>query len=219
MVAMGDTGVASYQCRKVFTILCDMDGIIVNLFTYWLDAIEQEYGVKVEPHEIVRWDLHNCGRLKELGAAKVYGFLSTPGFFRNAPALPGALEGLKKLHDAGHKIVILSSPSGPISAKEKLEWLAEKLPWLSDKNIMLANQKTMVKGDILIDDHPDTIVRYSETWPEAAVIGIRYPYNEAVPCNGTRIQIVDSYMHMASAWETIVAYVGRLSMIHEDPVF
>jgi len=163
---------------RSLTILCDMDGIIVDLLNHWLDAIALDHGIRVQPEEIVEWDMAKCGRLRDLGPKIVYGYLQKPGFFRKAPALPGAVAGLKALHDAGHNIVILSSPSGPISAGEKLEWLAEHLPFLPSKQIMLANLKTLVKGDVLIDDHPQTLLDYSQAWPEALAIGIKYPYNK-----------------------------------------
>lgn len=192
------------------TILCDMDGILVDLFQYWLDLIEKDHGAefKTLPEEITRWDLHKCGNLQKLGAAKTYAYLQQPGFFRNAPALPGAIEGLKSLVDAGHEVVIVSSPSGPISAKEKLEWLAEHAPFLPAKNIMLANMKTLVRGDVLIDDHPQTLVDYAKTWPGSICIGIEYPYNgEADKTDG--VVMAGDYTDTASAWRVIVGFSSR----------
>lgn len=194
---------------KTLTILCDMDGIIVDLFRYWLDCIERDHGVKVLPEEITRWDMHKCGALNELGAAKVYAYLQQPGFFRNAPALPGALDGLQRLLRLGHKVVIVSSPSGPISAKEKLEWLAEHAPFLKPADIMLANQKTLVCGDVLIDDHPKTLVDYGTRWKQSLPIGIRYPYNADIDKIPPFPVLVEDYTDTAAAWERIFIHIDN----------
>lgn len=193
---------------KRLTILCDMDGILVDLTPYWLDCIARDTGVRVFPDEINQWSIHKCGALTQLRPDQVYGYLHQPGFFRNAPALPGAVEGLKALHDLGHDVFICSSPSSPESAKEKLEWLADKAPWLKPEKVFLANKKTMVKGDVLIDDHPDTLTEYPKHWPGAFVLGIEYPYNRQL--RGTRVLCSD-YADTVKAWNEILDHIASFA--------
>lgn len=202
----GHLGGPSVESLKLFrrdklTILCDMDAILVDLTPYWLRLIAERHGVTETIHNITQWNLHKCGNLIPLGAKPIYDFLQDEGFFRNAPEIPTALSRLRELHDLGHNVFILSSPSGPISAKEKLEWLAEKAPWLKPEKIGLWNMKTMVKADVLIDDHPDTLREYSEKHLESLCVGIRYPYNENKDLG--RALVVDSYTDYAKAWTEI----------------
>lgn len=202
--------------KPALTVLCDMDGILVDLFRYWLDRIAEDYGVRVHPSEINQWSMHKCGMLQQLGAAKVYAYLQQPGFFYNAPALPGALEGLKQLIDLGHDVYIASSPSSSISAKEKFDWLAEKAPWLKTEKIFLANKKTMIRGDVLIDDHPDTALDYSRAWPDSLPIAIGYPYNIHL-ANHPNVVIAGNYDDTAKAWKGIVAAVEKFREFKAKP--
>lgn len=193
---------------KKLNILCDMDGILVDLTPYWLDCIARDTGVRVFPNEINQWSIHKCGELSTLRPDQIYGYLHQPGFFLNAPALEGAVEGLKTLHDAGHEIFICSSPSSGVSAKEKVEWLAVKAPWLKLDKIILCNKKTMVKGDVLIDDHPETLTEYPRHWPAALALGIEYPYNRQL--KGTRVLCSD-YANPKQAWTEILGHINSFA--------
>jgi 5'-nucleotidase len=201
------------------TILCDMDGILVDLSRYWLKEIEKEHGVSVTQAQIDRWDMHKCGDLQKLGAGIVYSYLQRPGFFLNAPALPGALESLKVIKDMGHDVVIVSTPSGPISAKEKLEWLATHVPWLKPQDIMLASRKTLVNGDFLIDDHPTTLMEWGKLHPNSWALGIRYPYNTHLDTqgmfhyfdsiDGAQLKLFNDFEDSESAWIDILDFIGQ----------
>ncbi len=191
---------------KKLEILVDLDGIVVDLTTHWLELIERDHGIKVGLHEIDQWSLHKCGELTKLGATKVYDYLQLPGLFRNAPPLTGAIESLRELNEL-HDVVICSSPSGPVSAKEKLEWLSEHTPFLKLNQIILANKKTMVCGDVLIDDHPETGAAYRKRWPKAMVLGIQYEYNIQAPTEPYWHLYFEGYQNPAKAWKEIMSKI------------
>lgn len=196
---------------KKLTILVDMDGILVDLYQYWLKLIEADHGVGVDPDEIVRWDMHTCGPLVALGAKKTYAYLQQPGFFLNAPALPGAIEGFQELLHRGHDVVIASSAAGGQSAKEKYEWLAQKIPNLSRDNVSLITRKELLDGDVLIDDRAETLVKYATRRPESLCLGIGYPYNADVDKVAGNIRRLGSYKDTAAAWKSIVQAVDALA--------
>lgn len=197
------------------TVLVDMDGILVDLTTYWLSHIYEEHDILVGIDEIDQWSLHKCGGLVSLKPTQVYAYLQQPGFFRHAPALPGAIEGLRKLNDL-YNVVIVSSPSGPISAKEKYEWLAEHAPFLKLDQIILANQKTLVRGDVLIDDHPETGVKYRAAWPGSMVLGIEYEYNKNMAQEKYWVRMFKGYEDTSAAWVQIVDAVAEHAQITAD---
>ena len=196
-----------------------MDGILTQCINYWLDFLRTELkrDITATAADIDQWSLHKCGDLKtKMTAEQVYRPLSMPGFFRNMKPLDGAIKNLKKLFDDGHEIIILSSPSSPVSAKEKLEWCAEYLPWLPTANVALVNTKykKLIGADIVIDDNPDVLTDYPKVWPDAVMFGIEYEYNKKCRIGvGGQALLLGDYNDTKTAWEEIYRHIQLYSEI------
>lgn len=186
----------------------DMDAIFVDLTPYWLQKIEEDYGIKETIENIDQWALHKCGKLTQLTAAQVYDYLKQPGFFLNAPEIPTALAIIKSWQDADHDVMVATSPSGPVSIKEKYEWLEAKAPWLKSTNIAMINRKEELHGDVLVDDHPETGNKFLISNPDALVVGIEYEYNKHV--TGGPV-MVKGYRDYVGAWAQINFMVHTLA--------
>lgn len=79
-----------------------------------------------------------------------------PGFFLGLQPVDGALEGVQELYQlSGVTLHVLSKPVAysARSYTEKIMWLGKWFPYLVDK-VTLTQDKSHVKGDILIDDTP-----------------------------------------------------------------
>jgi 5'-nucleotidase len=202
--------------KRKLRILVDLDGILTDCVPYWLKILNDRHGTKVTVDDIDLWSLHKCGDLKTLTADQVYAPLSEVGFFRNMKPLDGAIENLKKLFDDGHEIIILSSPSSPVSAKEKLEWCAEHLPWLPAASVALVNiqLKKLIGADVVIDDNPDVLTDYPKAWPQAIMFGIEYKYNKhcRIGLGGSALLLGD-YNDTKTAWEEIYRHIDMYSEI------
>lgn len=76
------------------------------------------------------------------------------GFFLDLVPIPGAMAAIRELIDCDlYDIYILTKPvsNSPRSYSEKASWVLSNLPELKDK-IVMAQNKGLLKGDILIDD-------------------------------------------------------------------
>lgn len=75
------------------------------------------------------------------------------GFFLNLPLVEGALEALPILSEK-YDMYFLSTPqwSNPNSWKEKREWVEKHYGELMHKRLILTHNKSLLKGDYLIDD-------------------------------------------------------------------
>jgi 5'(3')-deoxyribonucleotidase len=160
-------------------ILVDMDGITADFNQALLAAYNKESGENIT--EFTSWDFADI-KHPEL----VNEIFRRPGFFRNLVPIAGAIEGLRKLVSEGHEVVVVSSPVTPISASEKIEWVAEHLPFLPSKNLWLGHNKHHIKGDVLIDDGLHNAAAYRANWPYALIMTIAYPYNEDHAANYDR---------------------------------
>lgn len=107
-----------------------------------------------------------------------------PGFYRRLELIPGAKQALKAALKAavkaGHDVRIVSSPyiSNPTCASDKLDWIARHYGSQWASRLILTNDKTVVHGDILVDDKPEVTGSMEPTWMH--VLFGDYAYNRAV---------------------------------------
>lgn len=123
------------------------------------------------------WNLHE-GRTPEEQEI-IREIMEEPGFYRNLRPIRGAKEALKSALKAGHDVRIVSSPylSNPTCASDKLEWVARHYGSHWASRVVLTNDKTIVHGDILIDDKPEITGSMEPTWRH--IIYGDYAYNRS----------------------------------------
>ncbi len=75
-------------------------------------------------------------------------------FFRNLEPVQGAIRGVNAIEAAGHDVWFLTAPSvfNPLSYTEKRIWIETHFGIKSAHNLIIAYDKSMVEGDVLIDD-------------------------------------------------------------------
>ncbi|MFB6212499.1 MAG: 5'-3'-deoxyribonucleotidase [Candidatus Magasanikbacteria bacterium] len=81
----------------------------------------------------------------------------SPSFVEELPAVPKSIESVKKMSSIGHEVFICSSPfvSSLESFSEKVRWVEKHLGEGFVRRTILTKDKTLIKGDILIDDNPN----------------------------------------------------------------
>ncbi len=81
---------------------------------------------------------------------------SRPGFYRGLAPIPGALEAMIQLsNDPQIDLWILTAPSvfNPLSYTEKRLWVEDHLGFEMCHRLIIAPDKSLLRGDVLIDDH------------------------------------------------------------------
>lgn len=100
------------------------------------------------------------------------------GFFRSLPAIAGAKEALEELVHGGCIVRIVTAPIRTAhSASEKMDWIAEHLGAEWCQRTILARDKTLIRGDILIDDNPEVAGEITPLWTHVLY---DQEYNKAV---------------------------------------
>lgn len=112
---------------------------------------------------------------------------SQPGWWRNLPKLEKGFEILKVLRELDFEIHILTKgPNKTTNAwTEKVEWCQEHVP---DASIVIAQDKGLVYGKVLVDDWPDYVTRWLEWRPRGYVIMPDQPWN-----HGFKHSLVSKY--------------------------
>jgi 5'(3')-deoxyribonucleotidase len=79
---------------------------------------------------------------------------TTYGFYTSLEPMPGAIEAYKWLVEQGHDVRILTAPSvkNPLCYTEKRIWIETNLGMEAVEKAVLSCDKTILIGDILIDD-------------------------------------------------------------------
>jgi 5'(3')-deoxyribonucleotidase len=156
------------------TVLVDMDSTVVEIFERWLGEYNDKTGDNLTVEELTTWHTHDHAR----HGRRIYEPLQRKGFFRNLPAIPGAIESLEILA-RDHDVIMTSAAMYPSNFSEKVEWARENLPFIPVSNIALLSKKHLLRADVLIDDGPHIVELFSKTNPKAFIAGIEHPYNVA----------------------------------------
>lgn len=148
-------------------ILVDIDGVVADTHTSWLDMYNKEWDDYLQVSDITEWSLHKfvkpeCGR-------KIYNYLERPDFYESVLMIKDALLGVLTLRENKHRVIFVSAGFYP----SKIEWLgrngflSESFPYKKDfgaataLDVVLCNDKYLIKGDYLIDDRPENVIRFN----------------------------------------------------------
>ena len=192
---------------KKLTILCDMDGIITDLLTKWLNRYNDEHGDDLTIADIKDPQVHKA--VKPSVDTDIYRYIEEPDFFDDLKPIPGAIKSLTSLHMEGHDVFIATAHAdNPQCASAKIRWVQEHLGF-SRKQVILIHSKHMLKGDVFIDDTPKKLKAYRESWPKAKVLTIAYPYNQAAKKHVDLM--AESWDKPKKAWGEITQYIQDLA--------
>lgn len=78
-----------------------------------------------------------------------------PGAYLDMDPIPDAIEGVHSLIGMGHEVWLATKPPTgiPDAYADKVKWVLRHLPELK-RRIILTHDKSLLRGDILIDDRP-----------------------------------------------------------------
>lgn len=149
-------------------LFCDLDGIVADLMTKWLDAYNRDYKDQLTVEDVLHWEWHELVK-PEVGK-RIYHYLSRPGWFADLEPLPGAVDALRRL--SGRVEIVIATASPKSALRDKTEWVHKHLPFIPPRNIVLTYRKDLLAGDFLFDDAPRNLRSFRGTR-----ITIDYPYN------------------------------------------
>ena len=182
------------QSPEVKALRVILDDLISSKFSSYEGLVDDDIKSKYKSE----LEANPESEVKELKKAfnkytsKVFSVAAKPGFYRNLPLMPGAVEMVKKAGDmSGELPNILSAPVGDEndmnnpSVVEKKEWVAEHFGELVGEVIITIDKGRVVKdsNDILIDDRP----KYVEKFEAAGGTAILYKNSDQATAELARL--------------------------------
>lgn len=146
-------------------VLVDMDGVLANFEKGFLDIWQARYGhlpyVKLEE----RHTFYIEDQYPEEHRETIYNIFCESGFFRHLAPIEGAIEAVREMATR-FEVYICTSPLSGHSAceQEKVDWVGQHLGKAFKKRVILTSDKTLVRGDILIDDSPNVKGLLAPSW-------------------------------------------------------
>lgn len=177
-------------------ILVDQDGVIAS----WGDAYNSgldaygDAGRDIPRHAQQRtFDLHAERTPDELQI--IAEVMNSMDYAALAP-IRGAKTALRAMVRAGHDVRIVTSPwpSNPRCASAKIDWVMQHFGPRWARRVILTMDKTLVRGDFLIDDKPQVTGSMVPTWKH---IHFTQPYNVN--------DIAHGRINRWSEWESVIA--------------
>ena len=162
-------------------VLIDMDGVIADFELGFQKAFNRSYPDLI-PVPLDQRTRHYVGedyvRLNPtISKDELVKLFLQPGFFRNLPVIQGSVEAVSTLSQH-FSVFVCTSPLQTYKncVLEKFQWLEEHFGFELTSKVILARDKTVVRGHVLIDDKPNIHGCMSPAWKHVL---FTQPYNRS----------------------------------------
>lgn len=123
-----------------------MDGVLADVYAHFICLERELYGLNI--------NLADLNGIPESEATPHYHRLvHSEGFFRNVPPIGGSVEAVRMLNEQHRVFIVSAATEFPRSLSEKHHWLNEHFPFISWQQMIFCGDKSVVKGDVMIDDY------------------------------------------------------------------
>ena len=161
-------------------ILLDQDGVLADFESAFRDAWNRRYGAQMPalgPSERKSFHLRDDYPLGLRDAVR--SIYEGPGFYRDLPPIPGALDGARAMLEEDHDVRICTSPLTfwRNCVPEKYEWVERHLGSEFLPRLIVTKDKTLVRGHVLVDDNPRVDGAEMPMWRHVIFDA---PYNRSV---------------------------------------
>jgi 5'-nucleotidase len=132
-------------------VAVDVDDTVADLLTAWLRRYNNDFHDWLRPEDITEWDITKF--VKTDCGVSIYKYLEDPDIYNDVTPIEGAIQGVKLLRAAGHRVIFVTA-GGEAS---KFEWLL-KYEFLDNrKDYVRCVDKSLIRADVLIDDGPHNL--------------------------------------------------------------
>lgn len=140
------------------TILVDMDDVLENLCETWVAHLNVLFQTDVKFEDVKEWDMTKAFPM--LTREEIFWPLRTELLWKKVKPLPDAQKYLKRLFDDGHKVLIVTASHPETVAVKLNEVLFKYFPFVKMEDVIVATQKWLIRGDVMVDDGPHNLKNF-----------------------------------------------------------
>lgn len=147
-------------------VLVDMDSVLADFEGCFVEKCRVRYPDFPFIEHQSRTTFYMADSYPKELRSKIYEIYHDPRFFHDMPPIPGAVEGVHAMAALGWDIFICTTPyySNEHTFAGKYQWAVEHLGKGWGERVIFTRDKTVVHGDLLIDDKPDIKGVMTPTW-------------------------------------------------------
>lgn len=162
-------------------VLIDQDGVLVDFELGFFQAWRKKFPDELFTHIEDRKSKSLFGDYPENLREKIRSVYQAPGFYINLPPIPNGRDVVREIIKLGHDVFICTTSMSHFEncLREKYEWVERYLGREFTKRIIIAKDKTLVRGTYLIDDCPTIKGLLKPEWEH---IIFDAPYNKKGGC-------------------------------------
>lgn len=160
-------------------ILVDLDGPLADFegefLKKWRKQFPDEFFIPLEQRRKFFLNDDYPEHLRE----KVARIIATVGFFADPSPIPGSMDAIKKMVALDHKVLVCTSDiyTNTTGLADKRAWVQKYLGHDFAKTMIFTRDKTLVRGDYLIDDKPNIAGLLTPVWEH---IIFDQPFNRTI---------------------------------------
>lgn len=136
------------------TILLDCDGPLADFDGhFWNTAIDCGYEMDIESRHDQKHRFFTDHIKNKKQRNEIRNHINNSRWFRDLPVTPESQKSVAELEELGYDLWVCTKPldANKYCAGDKHTWIREHFPSLS-KKVIIAPNKSLIKGDILFDD-------------------------------------------------------------------
>lgn len=183
------------------TVLLDVDGVLADFVGGYFRLLEEHTGIVARREQITQFDMGaSLGLTPEQASKMKRAIGDAHQFARTLDVYPGAVDGVRRLQEIAD-VWIVTSPwnSNPTWTHDR-EWWLKKHFDIPHARVTHTSAKHMVRGDFLVDDKTDTLVKWREANPMANAVLWAGTWNEHDAWAGVR---TDDWARLVSLVEAV----------------